>query len=217
MSFDITMALANSKKGSFAHPLLSDERAILTQPYGGKWYHAAKQGRLFTGNAAAAGVTIPIYSNTAQVFGLWNPANSDVLGVLVNLAMTYVSGTAAAGGYCLGLLRDVGALAGTAAPISAFTKGTPERGRLGGKTGGNTIQFTPSACTVTTGLMVIARQLGLNVQALTAADATCPGWTWVREFDGDLVLEPGNALFLCGNIAVGSVWAPSLTWAEEPI
>src|SRR4051812_41287057 len=111
------MPFENQRKGGPAAPLLSDERAQLVQPYGGKWYHAAKQGRIFTGNDAAAGQVLPIYSATAQKFGIWNPPGSGVNGVLVNLRGTFVSTTGAAGGYALGLLRNVPAVAGTASPI----------------------------------------------------------------------------------------------------
>lgn len=207
----------NQNKGDEAKPVLSDEKGLLVQPSGGKWSHACKQGQIFTGNAAAAGVTLPIYSNTAQVFGIWNPPNSGVLAELISLRMTYVSGTGAAGGYVLGLLEDVPALAGTASPISAFTKGVPRRGRLGSQTGGNKVFFTPSAATVTTGLMVIGRNLGINQLVTTAAEDEQVAFRTGEDFDGDLCLEPGNALFLAGNIATVCVWAPSLTWREVPI
>jgi len=207
----------NSQKGSEAKPMLSDDRGLLTQPAGGRWYHTAKQGKLFTGNSAAAGLVLPIYSNTAQVFGIWNPAGSGVNAVLVNLRMTYVDTTGAAGGYVLGLLRDAGAAVGTAAPISAFTRTTPERGLFGAATGGNKVLFTGSAATVTTGLMVIGRNLGLNQLVTTAADATTVPWTMKEDFDGEISLSPGNAMFVAGNIATLSKWAVSLTWAEEPV
>jgi hypothetical protein len=206
----------NRNKGAATSPVLSDEGGILTQNLGGKWFHLAKQGRVFHGSAAAAGVVLPIYSATAQVFGIWNPANSGVNGHLVKLRMTYVDTTGAAGGYCLGLLRDVGSVAGTAAPISAFTATVPERAMLGGQTGGNRIRFTGSACTVTTALMVAAYQLGMNQLVTTAADATTVPWSMQTDFDGDVVLEPGNALFLAGNIATLTKWVPTLTWAEIP-
>jgi hypothetical protein len=206
----------NRQKGADAEPVLSDEQSLVVQPYGGRWYHAAKQGRVFTGNDAAAGQVLPIYSATAQKFGIWNPPGSGVNGVLVGLRGTYIDTTGAAGGYCLGLLRNVPAVAGTASPISAFTETAPERGLLGNDTGGNKIKFG-LAITVTTALMVIGRQLGINQTVLTATDATNLFSAFKEDFDGDLVLKPGNALFVCGNIATLCKLACSLTWAEEPI
>lgn len=212
-----TLPYANSMKGADAKPLMSDDRAQMVQPVGGRWYHAAKQGKLFIGNSAAAGLVLPIYSATAQLFGLWNKSNSGVNAVLASLRMTYVSTTGAAGGYVLGLLQNAGGSVGTAAPISAFTPGAPLRGMMSEQTGGNRVSFTPSAATVTTGLMVVGRNLGINQLVTTAADATTTPWTAKEDFDGDVILPPGNALFVCGNIATLSVWAVSLTWAEEPV
>lgn len=204
----------NANKGAEAKPMLSDERALLTQSYGGKWYNAAKQGRVFTGNAAAAGSVLPIFSNTAQVFGIWNPANSGVNAVFINLAATYVSTTGAAGGFVLGVMKDAGSSKATGG-ISAFTEGTPERGLIGGQRGGNRVLFTPSAATVIA--PTILRHLGINQLVLTAADTANTTFGYYRDFDGDLVVGPNHAVFLAGNIATLSIWAASLTWAEEPI
>lgn len=184
--------------------------------YAGKWYQAAREGRLFTYNAAVAGIVLPIYSNTAQKFGLWNPSDSGVNLVMASLRMTYVDTTGAAGGYCWGLLRDAGANIATAAPISAYTKDTPERGIMGPVGGANKVR-PMSTITVTTGIMVVGRSLGINQLVLTAADATTVPWTMREDYDGDFVVAPGNAVFLCGHIAMLTKWAPTASWVEEPI
>ncbi len=172
---------------------------------------------MFHGTAAASGLVLPIYSNTAQLFGLWNPSDSGVDAVLASVELGYVSTTAAAGGYVMGLLTGVGSSVATAAPISAFTAGAPLNGRMGSKTGGNSVRFSPSAVTVTTGLMVIGFELGLNQLVVTASDATTVPWRMGREFDGEYRLAPGNAWFVCGNIATLATWVPTISWAEERI
>lgn len=183
--------------------------------YRGDWGDAAREGRLFTGNSAAAGIVLPIYSATAQLFGWWNQSHSGVNMILVDISLTYVDTTGAAGGYCLGLLRNAGSNMGTAAPISAFTDTTAERGTMGTATGGNRVKFTGSAATVTTALMVIGRQLGVSQTVLTAADATNIVAHTSRRFSGEVQLAPGNAMFLCGNIATLSKWAVTATWVED--
>ena len=197
-----------------AKPVLSDDRALLTQPHGGKWAHLAKQGRVFTGNSAAAGSVLPIFSNTAQVFGLWNKASSGVNCVLINVASSYVSTTGAAGGYVLGVMKDAGSGLATGA-ISAFTAGTPERGLVGSGLGGNKVAFTPSAATVVA--PTILRHLGIGQLVITAADATNTTFAFNKDFDGDLIIAPGNAVFLAGNIATLTIWAASITWAEVDV
>ena len=214
MSFLSRLPYFNGAKGE-APPALSDDRGLLTQPVGGRWYHLAKQGKVFTGNSAAAGSVLPIFSNTAQVFGIWNPAGSNVNGVLINVAATYVSTTGAAGGFVLAVNKNIPGGLATGA-ISAFTEGTPERGVVGQTSGlgGNAIRFTPSAAT--TVAPTILRHLGINQLVLTAADTANTTFGFNKDFDGDIAIAPGTAVWLCGNIATLSIWAASITWAELP-
>ncbi len=214
MPFDLSIPFANSQKGGPSAPLLSDERAVLTQPYGGKWYHASKQGRMFTGNAANTGLTLPIFSNTAQVFGLWNPSGSGVNAIITGIRGTYVSATSVPGGYCLALSRNAGASLATGG-ISVFTEGTPERALLGTSIGGNKVRFTPSAATVIA--PVIARQLGINQTTVPATDATNLFVAFKEDYDGDLVVTPNTAVWIAGNVATVCVICPSITWIEEPV
>lgn len=176
-------------------------------------YRAAAEGRLFVGNAAAAGAVLPIFSNTAQVFGLWNPGSSKVNAVVCDIAATFVSTTGAAGGYVLGIMKNAGSGIATGA-ISAFTDTTIENALSGEKTGGAACRFTGSAATVIA--PTILRHLGWNQLVTTAADATTTPWQFFREFDGDLILPPNQAIFLAGNIATLSTWAATIKWFEEP-
>lgn len=177
---------------------------------------AGYQGRVFHGNAAAAGLVLPIYSNTAQKFGLWNPLGNTKVAEIIRVSMTYVDTTGAAGGFCLAHVKNAGAAVATGGNISAFTDGTQNvdtfNGRIGNTTG-PTCRFTPSAATVTA--PVIGRQLGINQLVLTAADATNPQWRAEIELNGELWLEPGNAIFLAGNIAMLSKFAPTIVWQEQ--
>src|SRR5262245_39554496 len=73
--------------------MATGDRARTLLPY----YELARQGRVFTGNVAAAGVVLPIYSHTTQQLGLWNPAGSAVDVVLLRVSLTYIDTTGAAG------------------------------------------------------------------------------------------------------------------------
>lgn len=210
MSMMLEMPYASGKSAN-ANPVIDDYRSQVVQQYGGKWYHAAKQGRVFTGSGAAAGLVLPIFSNTAQLFGLWNPAGSGVNAVLCNVAMTYVDTTGAAGGYCFGINKNIGNALATGG-ISAFTDAAPDRA-IGPATGGNKVRFTSSAAT--TIAPVLWRHLGWNQLVLTATDATTAAFDRYREFDGDWVVGPGCAIWLTGNIANLAKFVPSLTWCEE--
>lgn len=211
---ELLVPFNNGNKGGPTSPLLSDERALITQDRGGRWMHAAKQGRGFVGTAAATGVILPIFSNTAQVFGIWNPAGSGVNAIIASLRATYVSGTGAAGGYIFGVTKNAGASLATGG-ISVFTEAAPDPMILGGPTGGNKCRFTGSAATVLA--PTIGRSLGISQLVTTAADATNVTFSFEVLFDGDLIVAPNTAIWLAGNIATVCVWAPSIAWVEENV
>lgn len=204
----------NRAKGADTAPLLSDDNGLLMQPVGGKWMQASKHGKLYTGNMAATGIVLPLFSATAQVFGLWNPSDSGVNGWLVGVRATYVDTTGASGGYCLAVNKKIGASLATGG-ISAFTEGTPECGLIGSKLGGNRIRFTPSAAT--TIAPTVARQLGINQLVITATDATNMFSAFKEDFDGEFGIPPGTAVWLAGNIATLAKLACSISWVEEPV
>lgn len=177
---------------------------------------AGLQGRTFVGNAAAAGFVLPIFSNTAQKFGLWNPQGNSKVAKIKRISWSYVSTTGAAGGFVLGHVVNAGAAVATGGNVSAFTDGvlntTIFNGRIGDQIG-PTCRFTPSAATVTA--PVIGRHLGINQLVITAADATNTQWDVNYEPKGDLWLPPNNAIFLAGNIATLITAAPTIIWEEQ--
>lgn len=176
-------------------------------------YELARQGRVFSGNIAAAGVVLPIYSNTTQQVGLWNPAGSSVDLVLLRVALTYVDTTGAAGGYVLGYLpTGAPAAAATGASIAAFTETTPLNLYV---RGGNAAQAKfAQGSTITVSAPSILTHLSLNQNAFTAAGTGQMAFRNSIEYDGELVIPPGNAIFVAGNIATLAKWSGSLVWAE---
>ncbi len=177
-------------------------------------YDLARQGRIFTGNVAAAGVILPIYSGTTQQWGLWNPVGTTVDVVLLKLALTYIDTTGAAGGYVLGYLSNAPAAIGTGLSITAYTE-TAAVSNYPGAGYASVAKFGQGA-TLTVTAPVVKRHLGLN-QLVTTATTTTSGW-WNVEwtFQGEEVLTPGTAIFVAGNIATLSKFSGSIVWAEVP-
>lgn len=177
-------------------------------------YELARQGRVFTGNIAAAGVVLPIYSNNTQQVGLWNPAGSSKDLVLLRASLTYVDTTGAAGGYVISQLTGLGSAVATGTNITAFTETAAVSEYPGG--GATSVAKFAQGATITIvgSAATIRRHLGLNQLVTTAADATTTPFKTDFNFDGDFVITPGSAIFLAGNIATLSKWAGSLTWAE---
>ena len=177
------------------------------------WYNLARQGKVFTGNIAAAGVVLPIFSGTTQQVGLWNPYGNTNDLVVKSIALTYVSGTGAAGGFVLGYRADAPAAVGTGLAITAFTE-TAAINAYGNGGLAQTAKFGQGA-TLTVTAPTIYRALGLNQTVLTAATTGSPQWSGRFDFDeGDLVVTPGMAIFVAGNIATLSTFSGSITWAE---
>lgn len=211
---DLLVPYFNTNRGAARSPMLSDDGGLLTQPASLALAHAAKQRKVFTAPAAAAGGVLPIFSNTAQLFGLWNPAGSGVVAIVREIAQTYVSTTGAAGGFVLGVVKNAGAGQGAAGQgITAWTDIPVFDGRTNGKESTQNKCRASSAATVVA--PVILRHLGLNQLVITAADATNVQWKAVSQFEGDLQVEPNTAIFLAGNIATLIIMAPSFTWEEE--
>lgn len=175
-------------------------------------YDSALAGQIFTGNIAAAGVVLPIYSNTTQQVGLWNPVGTSKNLVLISLTLTYVDTTGAAGGFCLGYLSNAPAAIGTGLAITAFTETAAVSNYPGG--GFSSIAKFGQGATLTVTAPVVKRQLGLNQTVLTAATTSSPQWSSSIDFHGEEVLTPGTAIFVCGNIATLSKFTGSLVWAE---
>jgi hypothetical protein len=177
------------------------------------YYNLAKQGRIFTGNIAAAGVVLPLFSNTTQQVGLWNPAGSSVDVVLLRISLSYVDTTGAAGGYVLGYLpAGAPSTVATGASIAAFTETAGINLYLGN--GRQQVAKFGQGATITVTAPAILTSLSLNQNAFTAAGTGQMAFYNAVSFQGELVLPPGNAIFVAGNIATLAKWAGSLMWAE---
>ena len=80
--------------------ILGKMKDLIVSELHGKYYTSAYNGRIFAGNQAAAGAVLPIYSNTTQQCGIFNPLGSGINAIPVRLNITYVDTTGAAGGLC---------------------------------------------------------------------------------------------------------------------
>lgn len=175
----------------------------------GKYYTETALGRVFIGSTAAAGTAFPISTGTAVTFGVWN-TNVGVNVVPLWLRASYTSGTIALGTW--GLANQYcGFAIGTAAPLSAFTDGTPKNALLGSGNA-SSVRFTPSAATLTAG-GTAAMWFGAGQESATAGLGI---WGVRENFDGDLIVPPGNLLFVCGSVAQTGLYSISMAWAEVP-
>jgi hypothetical protein len=195
--------------------ILGKSRELITSGIYGKYYNAAKAGRMFAGNQAAAGAVIPIYSNTTQQCGLFNPLGSGVDIIPVRLNVAYVSETGAAGGLCLGYIKNCGGSIATGSPgITAATETIPINLRFGSGPASK-VKFLSSG--ITTAAPAVLMELDINQTVLTAATTSSPQWKAGYDFDGYPVVEPGTSIFVAGNIAVLIKVVCTLIWIEVPV
>jgi hypothetical protein len=175
----------------------------------GKYYDQTKAGRVFHGSTAVAGTAFPISTSTAMTFGLWN-ITSKKNAVLLSLNLGYTSGTVAVGE--IGLTNTfAGDTIGTGAPISAFTDGvlgTTIRNGMIGQGAAPACRFTPSASTIVASTACYWTGHSFST-ASTVSDSS-----FIVEFDGKIILPPGQAVFLVGSIAQTALFTATLTWAE---
>jgi hypothetical protein len=196
-------------------PVKADaESSLLVSDGLPKYAALVRSGRCFVGNIAAAGVVLPIYSNTTQQLALWNPSGSGIDVMLLRLALTYVDTTGAAGGFTLGYQANAPAAIGTGLAITAFTETAALPCYVNGGNNAAQVAKFGQGATLTVTAPVLYRQLGLNQTVLTAATTGSPQWESRFDFDGDLVLGPGSAIYVGGNIATLSKFTGSLLWAE---
>lgn len=176
----------------------------------GKYYDQSALGRVFHGNTAAAGVALPVETGTAVTFGLWNTSNR-FNAVPLGISIAYVSGTITIGGFVI-VNQYCGFAIGTAAPLTAFTTGTPKNAIIGNGAA-SAMQFTPSTATLTAGGTRVYG-LGLGHEIATAGPGVNPGY---HDFDGKLIVPPGHLIFVGYTIAQTGVFSIGMSWAEVPI
>ena len=178
----------------------------------GKFYDQAKLGKVFFGSTTNAGIAIPAYNATAQVFGLWNPAGSGVNLVLGKISISVATlGTNIVSAIGLSYLLNTGAQIATGSPISAFTATTPFNARVGnGLTPKG--RFTLTATTVAPAfLMSLPMAQSVSTTAPNAEQA------FSYDFDGMILIPPGVYIGLGGSAAPGSTYQASLSWAEADV
>ncbi len=177
---------------------------LLVSEFRGKYGQACSTGRVFHFSTLVAGVTLPIFSATAQTYGLRNPASSGVDLEFIRLEIGYLSGTQAPGDlvFCQAP-NSSDVIATGSGGVTAATQAAGQTGFYGGARTG------PSKCSTLTAITsvaptVILRTLGLSTYTMPATNAT-QGITYTGYvFDGTDILAPGQIILLASTVAAGA-------------
>lgn len=191
---------------------LGIHRELMVSALLGKYYSLARAGKVFIHSTVIAGVAFPINTgSTTPVFGVWNKSDSGKLVVPLLYSCAYVSGTNVQTGVGLGITKNTGASLGTAAPVSAITEVAPQNALIDAGLAARANGFsTGTLTTASTWLM----SLGFNTftgAATVPVDKSSPSFF---DFDGCLLLPPGNLIQTMGNAASVGLYQQTLIVAE---
>ena len=177
----------------------------------GKYFTETSLGGVYIMSTAAAGTALPISTGTAVTFALWNTTTTqNAVPLWVNIG--YTSGTIALGEFGIANQYCGFALA-TAAPLSVFTATSPKNALLGsGKA--SAMLSTVSAATLTAG-GTACMWLGTSQESATAGLGMLGGFHY--DFDGSLIVPPGQMIFVCGSVAQTGLFTISMAWSEVPV
>lgn len=168
----------------------------------------SERRRLFFGSTPAAGVAVPIFSNTTQQFVFANPLGSGKKARLLKAVIGYVSGTMVAGHFCYAnqtLINSV--ITGTAGLI--------QNGYLGAAAGPSGSQMNLyTAATVVAFTYLFPLGLSQVVQAVTATNAP---WQMIDNIDGAITVPPGSAVAIAANVAAAVTATIGLLWEEDDL
>lgn len=179
----------------------------------GKYYALTRKGKVFIHSTVVAGVAFPISTTTTPVFGVWNKADSGKLLVPLAWMGQYVSGTAVQTGVGLSLVSNTGSGLATAAPVSALTEVAPRNALLGSGLGARCPGFSTGTLT-TAGAWFYA--LGFNTFTGAATVPVAISNITRHDFDGALLIPPGNFIHVVGNAASTALYGQTLIVAELP-
>lgn len=173
----------------------------------GKYATEVALGRVFLGSTPAAGTTFPLSTGTAMTFGLWNTsATKYAIPLFLNAGFT--SGTVALGE--IGFTNvTAGNQVATGSNITAFTNATATNALLG-LGSSSAMRFTASAATIVAASACL--WTGISFASASAINANCRA-----EFDGSMILAPGQAIFVVGSIAQTALFSMTLAWSEVDI
>jgi hypothetical protein len=181
----------------------------------GRYYADANLGNVFIGTTAVAGVAPPAYNATAHTFCVWNPLGSNKNIIPIHLMMGWVSTTGAPGNVVISYQNGVGSQVATGAAITAATLVAPLNAKIG--SGNASIaKFAPATITFAAATSLLLTT-GISQLTITGTSTTGLPQQAKHDFDGTVIVSPGTAICVAGNIAITDVFDITLVWAEVPL
>jgi hypothetical protein len=199
MDFSFKLPFLSGGGRNPAAPVLGDSSQLLADQLNGRYYAAAKSGRLFIATSAAAGIALIAPATGGGHPTLINPFGSKRNLSIARLRLSYVSGNNAPTAVEWAYTANVGSGPGpTGSPILTATRVAVLSAMVGGPVDGVSY-WSPTVNTFTAAPTFLA-PTGLSLFTGVAATAVAP-FALNVEYDGGLVVPPGAALSLCTQAA----------------
>ena len=206
-------ANASIADGSQPIALMGKSAELIVAELHGKYYTQAYRGNSFLGSTVGTGIIPPVYTTTAQVFGLWNRAGNTKNAVLQVLdAAPVVFGAAVVGALTLSQSLNAGSALATGG-VSAFTAAVPQGGNIG-ISGGNSVSFTATAATSLAATLLMGFNYGFYSTVVTGMGAGALHY----DFEGGVIVPPNTAVWLTSsNSAQTATFQANIRWEEAPL
>ena len=189
-------------------PRGTTEGAVLTANMGPKYLEAVKNDRVFIYTMLSQALILSATSGGHPT--IINPIGSGRLFVPLALRIAWISTAYTAGAVAWALTRNSGTGAATAAPILTATLVAQINARMGVNTNNTSkMLWSPTTNTFTAAPTVVAAA-GIS-HIVTATDSAD-----YATYDGELVLEPGNALSLVYTVTTATSLVSTTIWGYEP-
>lgn len=187
----------------------------------GKYYTQSYRGNIFIASTVQAGLAIPLNTTTAPLVVLWNPTGSGKNIVPIRFTCGYVSGAtvSAALGYNVLLGAGSGSLNTIITAFAPTAVPGIGQGLINGNLGSgikSVAQVSVSGTnTIVTTNAFYLRAAGISFGAPITSSTV--SHNMVDNFDGEVILPPGTAMYPVASANTVALFQQSLVWAEIPV
>ena len=176
----------------------------------GKWFTQSYRGNVFSLSSPIAGTAVGTATSTNMTScTLWNPLGSGKVFELISVDINVLA-TIGIGGFALSSAVNLGANAGTGAPVISFTSVSAINTNVG--SGNVSVSKTAAGAFSVTTAPVLFTNLGVSTASSTAGTGS---YLTRIDIDGKIVVAPGSAISLVA--AAATTAAASFVWCEVPV